>query len=110
MACANIVPEILRIRTYSNIKWHLMQKQSTPKNKQKSLLFVICLHSRTERNPKSRAYGFPKNNKDNYIRIPKPILEGASLRNARNDYSEWRAAVRRCFVRNAGSKDESIGF
>lgn len=39
-----------------------MQKQSTTKYKQKSLLFVICLSSRTDRNPKNRAHSFPRNN------------------------------------------------
>lgn len=81
-----------------------MQKQSTPKYKQKSLLFVACLPSRTDRNPK-KEHMASQRTKSNCSCILKSNSKGASLRNARKDYSEQRAVVRIDFVRNAGSLD-----
>lgn len=40
MACANIVPEILRLRTHKNIKGPLTQKKTTPKYNQK--ISTLC--------------------------------------------------------------------
>ena len=108
MACASAVPEILRVRTYKNIKWLLMRKLTTSKCKQKSLycLWAVSPVGLTG-SPKPELMASQRTIKGNCICIPKPISKGAYLRNAWKDYSEQRAMVRRCFVTNTSWKGGS---